>query len=411
MDTIRAFVPQIRHTGRSSLSHMSSLLFLPPCVMRPVAFLVLVVFCAGLPIVAHAKLPPPPRRHKLRYAVRQSNYSRAATSAVVMASASGATIPMWSYTVSASRDGNSYTGVMVGRSPFFHGHRTTTIPTYLVPVILNMPDGGVFDPTVPDSCIGNSTVVNAVVNSPIFQNNNFIMNGADVGSTLYHDAFQRANFWDNVSLTGDSYHTRLNVTTLPAVTINVPFLSGATNLGLCGLYGDLDINWWDNYVQTVLIPSLAAQGVGPSSFPLFLFDSVDLCDTNSCGIGGYHYAYSSPVQTYGVSDFDTSGEFPAAPDVAILTHEVGEWMNDPVITNPTPPWGNVGQVIGQCQNNLEVGDPLSGTNVPPVSLNGFTYHLQELAFFSWFYGQPSSGAGGLYSNNGTFSTDAGPVCH
>jgi hypothetical protein len=27
---------------------------------------------------------------------------------------------------------------------------------------------------------------------------------------------------------------------------------------------------------------------------------------------------------------------------------------------------------------------------PPVTMsNGFTYHLQELAFFSWFYGAPS----------------------
>jgi hypothetical protein len=35
--------------------------------------------------------------------------------------------------------------------------------------------------------------------------------------------------------------------------------------------------------------------------------------------------------------------------------------------------------------------------------NGFTYHLQELAFFSWFYRQdPSTGVNGWYSDNGTF---------
>ena len=67
--------------------------------------------------------------------------------------------------------------------------------------------------------------------------------------------------------------------------------------------------------------------------------------------------------------------------------------------------------MGGCQNNLEVGDPLTGT--APISIaasNGFTYRLQELAFFSWFYGAPSIGVNGWFSNNGTFLNDAGPVC-
>ena len=56
-----------------------------------------------------------------------------------------------------------------------------------------------------------------------------------------------------------------------------------------------------------------------------------------------------------------------------------------------------------CQSNLEVGDPLSGTLIPIVTLNGFHYHLQEMAFYSWFYGGTSLGAGGKYSSNGTFN--------
>jgi hypothetical protein len=93
-----------------------------------------------------------------------------------------------------------------------------------------------------------------------------------------------------------------------------------------------------------------------------------------------------------------------------MSYEVAEWMDDPLGTNPTPAWGHVRQV-GGCQNNLEVGDRLSGTDIPTVTMpNGFTYHLQELAFFSWFYGPPSIGSGGLFSDNGTFKTDAGPVC-
>jgi hypothetical protein len=82
-------------------------------------------------------------------------------------------------------------------------------------------------------------------------------------------------------------------------------------------------------------------------------------------------------------------------------------MNDPLTTNPTPAWGHVGQVSG-CQSNLEVGDPLSGTTFP-VMLNGFTYHPQELAFFSWFYRQkPSIAVNNWYSDQGTFGSYAAP---
>ena len=81
-----------------------------------------------------------------------------------------------------------------------------------------------------------------------------------------------------------------------------------------------------------------------------------------------------------------------------------------VCVNPTPAWGHIGQV-NFCQDNLEVADPLTGTNISPiVGKNGFTYHLQELAFFSWFYSSPSIGLHGWFSNNGTFMTDAGPPC-
>ena len=65
-------------------------------------------------------------------------------------------------------------------------------------------------------------------------------------------------------------------------------------------------------------------------------------------------------------------------------------MDDPLVNNATPPWGHIGQVSG-CQANLENGDPLSGTIIP-ISMNGFTFHPQELAFSSWFYpGSPNPG--------------------
>ena len=131
----------------------------------------------------------------------------------------------------------------------------------------------------------------------------------------------------------------------------------------------------------------------------------------SCCILGYHGSTGFPYQTYSPFEFDTTGIWASpSPDTAIASHEVGEWMDDPFGNNAVPPWGNIGQVSG-CQGNLEVGDPLSGTLFPSVQMsNGFTYHLQELAFFSWFLGGPSLGAGGLYSDHGTFLKDAGKPC-
>jgi hypothetical protein len=44
-----------------------------------------------------------------------------------------------------------------------------------------------------------------------------------------------------------------------------------------------------------------------------------------------------------------------------------------------------------------------------VTLNGNTFTLQELTFYSWYFGQsPSLGAGGGYSDNGTFIGYAKP---
>ena len=86
-------------------------------------------------------------------------------------------------------------------------------------------------------------------------------------------------------------------------------------------------------------------------------------------------------------------------DVSTLAHEIGEAINDPPGTNPTPVWGNIGQVLGGCQNNFEVGDPLSpgfGTPTNEFVVAGGVipqYHLQELAFYSWFYGSNALGTG------------------
>ena len=160
---------------------------------------------------------------------------------------------------------------------------------------------------------------------------------------------------------------------------------------------------------------MSSHGGGPTSFPIILLYNVVLADpfvsgtSDNCCILGYHNVFASPSQTYGVMDYDSSAAFaPGTADISPSSHEIDEWVNDPLGNNGTPAWGNIGQVSG-CQNNFEVGDPLSGTLFPSVVLSGFTYHTQELAFFSWFYGSPSIATGTSdFSNHDTFGTDAVP---
>ena len=83
-------------------------------------------------------------------------------------------------------------------------------------------------------------------------------------------------------------------------------------------------------------------------------------------IGGYHSAEGSTAGAPAYMHFtyiDKAGTF--SQDVSALSHEVGEWADDPYGTNNSP-----------C-GVLEVGDPLEGAvnyGDYPYTVNGFTYH-------------------------------------
>jgi hypothetical protein len=353
-------------------------------------------------------------------------------------------LPLWTYFTESPRDFLGYAGVMVGRDPF-NGGGSVSVPTNIVPLIIvtntvatgidsNMhyitePGVTTFDPTVPDNgCLAapNNIPLTLVSQSPLFEDTAFNFGGTEVGRTQYIDAFQRAEFWQALGDAVSDYHTLLRpVQVLAPVTINVPAEHGLARSAhltggrtLCGPQARVDIDWFDTYLNQVVLPALAAQGVAPSNLPVFLgFNTVwgltPVTDPSKCCILGYHSGtFTIPIQTYSVADFEMTGLYSVSyQDTVVLSHELAEWMNDPFGNNPTPAWGNTGQVVGACQNNLEVGDPLSGTEAPRIAMpNGFTYHLQEQAFFSWFFGAPSVGVNGWFSNNGTFLTDAGPPC-
>jgi hypothetical protein len=345
-----------------------------------------------------------------------------ADNGLVMAqSAAGQTIPFWTGTVRSQ--GSVYTYRMVGKSPFVHHtDPTVTIDVPIILGILHFSDGTVSDPTKPTGC-GQSVLLSPkqlVAGSPIFKSSSYVVGGTFVGTGQYVSEFQRANFWGAIRASHNpGYAVRLkprwiDVQFSPSQL--APF-KPVTDLGgplPCGHTWGLDALALDRYVQQVLIPSLH---IRPTSFPVFLGSNICgyVFTPSFCNVGGNHGDYVNShglVQTYAEVDFATSTSgFTTSPDVSILAHEIGEWMDDPLNNNVTPPIPGFG-----CQstppappNSSEVGDPLGGINetVGPMR-NGVTYHPQELAFFSWFYDQAPSRAAnpGFYSSGGRFQKDA-----
>lgn len=267
-----------------------------------------------------------------------------------------------------------YNFVMVGADPA--NNTAAVIPTFVIPVKMIV-SGQPFDPTAG----GATSALARTMTSPVFDHSTtYIQGGVNVGRTQYVDAYQRANFWSIVS-THTNTHVLLggvgaaNPVVLPTLTLTVPPQFGFIGHPFGPAAGEVDINYFDAQVNTYMT---AHPQITAASFPIFLYNDVYLTEGGCC-IGGYHSA--TGPQTYATFDYDDHpGVF--SQDVSALSHEVGEWMDDPLTNggNNTP-----------C-GILENGDPLEGTSNFggfPYVLHGFTYNLQDLVFLRYF-GAPAN---------------------
>jgi hypothetical protein len=370
---------------------------------------------AGFAVAASPALAGPARIGKItvRRARLDWTPSRTAAQAASLKAAAtvGGTIPMFNATV---QDGTStFHYSMVGKNPFVSQPiPSTTVSTTLIPVVIKFSNGDKWDPRAIDSCDSRSALTRTQ-KSPIFVAQSWKFGGTPVGTGQYIDAFQRGQFYSQTKPTGinPGYHVTLALTTHKPLVLRIPTVDAAETTTVCGSHklAAVEINYLDTQIQNYITGTLGPAAT--TTFPLFLLGNVVeyIGTPGSCCVLGYHNAIANAgrLQTYGISMYDNSGDFGSIADASILAHEVGEWINDPSGINPTKPWGNIGQVSG-CQGNLEVGDPLTGTGITDT-LNGKKYHLQELAFFSWFYhSSPSLGVNGWFSSNGTFRTSAAP---
>ena len=313
-------------------------------------------------------------------------------------------VPIWTNTFTFS--GTTYTYHMVGTDPAL-GSKTSKIPVVIVPLKFNFVDGTSLSATQ-TVCGDTKSTLTRVKASPLLKNAAFTPGGTNVGTTQYVDAFQRGNFWSKVSTTSPNYHVLLApISVKPVQTITVG-AAGTTVAGPCSRIGEVDINFFD----TIAMSLLTTLNIPANTLPLFLSYNT-FWTSGGCCILGYHSTDNTGTQAYAVGAYSDPGIFskPGIRDIHALSHEIGEWMDDPLIPsmNIVPAWGHVGQVSG-CQNNLENGDPVTGSAFN-VTLNGFTYHPEDLVFFPWFARiSPSTSVNGWYTFLNAFAAPQA-VCH
>ena len=298
-----------------------------------------------------------------------------------------AALATWNGTINYK--GNNYNYTMVGTNPA-NTNTPTPVTVYVIPVKMIYSkkvygaDAITFDPNK-DKANGVSITQN-LLNSPLFNSLDWTWGGTDFGNTQYEDAFQRGSFWGSVGGTNTSYHILLTASALKEQKIKVSKAQGGdviNNPFGSGKVGEMNINDFDSFIQTTL--GKFSQ-INPTNFPLFLVENIYLT-SGGCCIGGYHSADNNG-QTYAMASYVTSaGAF--SQDISAFSHEIGEWIDDPLITSNSP-----------C-GLLEVGDPLEGLanyGTFPVVFGGVTWHPQALAWLEYF-GAPANFSGNNWLDN------------
>lgn len=281
--------------------------------------------------------------------------------------------------------------VMVGTNPAT-SNTTTTIPVYIIPMKLAFVANGkttIFDPT---KKIGTGlSAVQQTIASPLFKSSvDYVQGGTDLGTTQYEDAFQRGNFWTDV-MTNTDYHVLLGKpTVLAPIQVSVPKADGTTGTSVYGppeTLGIVSFNWWTEEAPTWIAKY---PQITPSAIAIFITYNVYLSETSNfggCCIGGFHddFGSSSSPQTYSQFSFmdQSSAREVFSSDVSALSHELGEWYDDPYVDNTQ----------GACGGILEDGDPLEGNadyGDTVYTIGGYGYHIQDLTFLKYFGQTPST---------------------
>ncbi len=284
----------------------------------------------------------------------------------------------WSSSFKYASTGHVYPYTMIGTNPFSNPI-SSTVPVALIPLKFVF-DGYlingkalVFDPT------SKITLLKA---SPLWATHNY-----GFGSAQYMDALQRNSFNRT-----NGYHVLLGTPRmLPTYTIHVPSKSGVVFKTSQGYVGDVEINFLLNIIANL------PHTLGDKPTELAVMASSNVYGGSIPSNGFYYYGYhgntqishtttSTTVQVWAWSSWIGPGWFSAKTlDITGFTHEIAEATNDPFLGNYAPTYGYP-YSTSSCSSIIEVGDIAEGFSAlsSPVSVNGYTYHVANVAMIPWF---------------------------
>jgi hypothetical protein len=373
--------------------------------------------------------------------------------------ANARTVPHWTFQYTDPTNNVTYTITMAGSDPRLGG--SSEIHTVIIPLKMNFVSAGQdlsslvnqgylgFVPHIYNHTFDGTTKVAQTLASPEFTDFSYpAVLGGDTGQN--GDAYVRAQF----NKIASSYHVRLvNDAVLPTVTLDVPSTKGIAyerpvpewrqanglqdSVDLTGL---AEVNWFSAELQSLM----GSLQIDSTTVPIFLTDNVLLYIKGSsfgyldCCILGYHGAAmpighgagtangqgAQPVQTFMYSAYVTPGTYSgflsdytgirSAPrptrglsDIHALSHEVGEFLDDPFVNNAVLPWKSLTATQYPCTGVLEVGDPVVGVW---YGLDGNTdanaygqWHPEDLVFAQWFgHGGVEPAVGASWDGRKTF---------
>jgi hypothetical protein len=270
---------------------------------------------------------------------------------------------------------------------------TTTNTVVIIPIKIVV-GSHTFDPTAPIN--GGLSAIQQTIAGPLFTSSQWTQGGTNLGNTQYEDAYTKGSFWQKAQNAANFHDVvSANPTVEPTVTVTCPscqILSNPFGGGVTITEIPLPT------IDAAVTQAIATDGITPDVFPI-AFTVNEYMTSGGCCIGGYHSAFAGTgSQTYAVTTYMTSNNVLVfSQDDGALSHEMGEWYLDPFINNTG------------CGGLMENGDPLEtepNYGLYNIPLGGFTYHIQDLVFFPYFFQTPSKAVNGWY----TFQNESVSVC-
>jgi hypothetical protein len=321
-------------------------------------------------------------------------------------------------------DGNPL--CFVGQPPT--GAAGSTINLTLAPVTVKLLDGAgnvvhVLDPTaplaVPVNTKSNFAALDALLESPILNNWAWSYGSTSLGTVQWGEATERASFWNLTGKDLKDWHVVMSLAstaTLPPLKVKHEYWAAPDTANPSAYQVEKSV--LDDYLLT------QAQSL-PTATVLFYTYNIQRKDGTSCCTRGFHTNY---VDTAGYTVpymWATYIDGPAGnPDLNSASHEVAEFMHNPLGTNavagwPAPhsfslPW-NPPYYFLSCSFGLEVGDPIedrpAGIRLFTIAHPTMTYHFQNVITAPWLIpGGPPFSVNGAYTFpnpvDGEFNTRA-----